>query len=785
MRTYRRILSILGTAAPLLLCGSSGAQAAADGPATAPRLALAACTLAGVEGAARCGTLEVPENRAAPGGRRIGLKVAVIPAASATPAPDPVFVLAGGPGQGAVSIAPQVLPPLAAVRRDRDIVLVDQRGTGGSNPLTCGAGSWTQNARATGSDAEQTRACRAELEKRADLRMYGTPAAVADLDAVREALGYERVNLVGISYGSRVAQEYLRRHPGRTRSVVMRAVAPVGFNIPLEGALAAQAALDRVVADCAADAACSAAYPRLRADLDSVFARADRAPAPVLLRDPATGDTVTLALSRDLLGQTLYTLLLGSTTRQMVPMLVHGAATRGPEALSQVLSQIVPAVYGPIPRGMYMSVVCSEDAPRITAADAAREGRTFMREAEAIRSACAGWPRAALPADFHRPFASDVPVLMVSGGADPATPPAMGERARSYLRNAFHLVVPAASHGPVLPGCAQEMVARFVAAGSHAGLDAGCAREVRWNPFAVAAAAAAVPAPAPAARSARYTEVPLAWDSGRVLVKASVGGHDSLVFIFDTAGGGSVVSPETVARLGIAAGAGDSVQVMGASGAVRLRQVPLPAVSVGGAEVRGITAVVAETGRFRRSAGPAYAGILGNDFLRAFDVEVDVPAGRLRLWRRGEGAAPRPGAAPASVANVSPLPGFVMFDVAVGDSTVRAILDSGAHLSTLNWRAAAGAGVTRGTAGMRVTRAAAGMSGDTVESHHFRFDRVGVEGLRFPPLEMRISDLPVFAALGLGARPTMLVGADLLRTCRVFISYTERRVHLCGAPAAA
>jgi len=298
-----------------------------------------------------------------------------------------------------------------------------------------------------------------------------------------------------------------------------------------------------------------------------------------------------------------------------------------------------------------------------------------------------------------------------------------------------------------------------------------------------ASAAPAIPAtPAP---SAPYAEVPLAYDSGRVLVRARVGAADSLVFILDTAGGGSVVSPETVARLGIPAGAGNSVQVMGASGAVRLRQVPLPAVSLGGARVEGITAVVAETARFRRSAGPAYAGVLGNDFLRAFDVEVDVPAGRLRLWRRGGDAAPRPGAAPAAVTNLSPMPGFVMFDVAVGDSTVRAILDSGAAHSTLNWRGAAGAGVTRATPGMRTTRTADGMSGDTVESHLYTIDRVGVGGLRFPPLEMRISDLPVFAALGLGQRPTMLVGADLLRTCRVFISYSERRVHLCGAPAAA
>lgn len=780
MHTYGRILSILGAAMALLPC-AGGARAQA-----APRLALAACSLPGVEAPARCGTLEVPENRAAPAGRRIGLRVAVIPAESAAPAPDPVFVLVGGPGQPATVVAAQLLPPLAGVRRDRDLVLVDQRGTGGSNPLTCGSGSWTRNARGSGRDREQLRACSAELEARADLRMYGTPAAVADLDAVRAALGYERVNLVGISYGSRVAQEYLRRHPERTRSVVMRAVAPVGFNIPLDGALAAQEALDHVVADCAADAACSAAYPRLAAELDSVFARADRMPAPVLVRDPATGDTATLELSRGLLAQTLYTLLLGSSTRQSIPMLVHGTAVRGPEALEGVLSQVIPAVFGPIPRGMYMSVVCSEDAPRITARDAARESRTFMRETAAVRESCAEWPRAALPADFHAPFRSDVPVLLVSGGADPATPPAMGERARSYLRNALHVVVPAASHGPMLPGCAEELVARFVAAGSHAGLDAACAAEVRWKPFAVpAASATAVPAAAPAPAPARYTEVPLAWDSGRVLVRVRVGAADSLVFLLDTAGGGSVVSPETVARLGIPASAGETVQVMGASGAVRLRQVPLPRVSLGSARVEGITAVVAETARFRRSAGPAYAGVLGNDFLRAFDVEVDVPAGRLRLWRRGADAAPRPGAAPAAVANLSPVPGFVMFDVAVGDSTVRAILDSGAHLSTLNWRAAAGAGVTRATPGMRTTRAAVGMSGDTVESHLYTFDRVGVEGLRFPPLEMRISDLPVFAALGLGSRPTMLVGADLLRTCRVFISYSERRVHLCGAPAAA
>ncbi len=287
------------------------------------------------------------------------------------------------------------------------------------------------------------------------------------------------------------------------------------------------------------------------------------------------------------------------------------------------------------------------------------------------------------------------------------------------------------------------------------------------------------PAPSP------YTEVPLVEDSGRLLVPVRIAGHDSLVFILDTAAGGSVISPGTRDRLGIDPAAGETVQVSGASGVAGFLRVPLPPVSVGGEEVAGLSAVVTEMARFRHSAGPAYAGILGNDFLRAFDVEVDVPAGRLRLWRHGRGAAPVPRDAPAAVANLSSIPGFVMFDVAVGDTTARAILDSGARRSILNWRAAAGAGVSRGTPGMQVERAAGGMSGDTVESHRYRFERVGVGGLRFPELEMRISDLPVFRSVGLAERPAMIVGVDVMRTCRVFISYSEGRVHLCGSPAAA
>jgi hypothetical protein len=274
-------------------------------------------------------------------------------------------------------------------------------------------------------------------------------------------------------------------------------------------------------------------------------------------------------------------------------------------------------------------------------------------------------------------------------------------------------------------------------------------------------------------------------DSGRILVRVSIAGHDSLDFILDTAAGAGIISPETRDLLGLDPATGQAQKVMGASGPTTLTRMALPPVTVAGETVDGLNAVVTDMAPFRRSAGPPYAGVLGADFLRHFDVEIDVPGGRLRLWRHREGSAPpAPPRAPANLANLAPVRGFVAFDVAVGDSVGRGVLDSGAHTSTLNWRAAAGAGVTRETPGLVVNRSAAGISGDTVETHHHRFDGVAVEGLRLPPLEMRISDLPVYQALGFGARAAMLLGADFLRECRVFISYSQRRVHLCGDAAA-
>ncbi len=235
--------------------------------------------------------------------------------------------------------------------------------------------------------------------------------------------------------------------------------------------------------------------------------------------------------------------------------------------------------------------------------------------------------------------------------------------------------------------------------------------------------------------SAPYAEAQLVEDNGRILVQVSIAGHDSLIFILDTAAQGGVISPETRDLLGLDPASGQDQQVMGASGPTILTRMPLPPVTLAGETVDGLNAVVVDMTPFRRSPGPA------------------------------------------NLSNLAEVQGFVMFDVAVGDTIARAILDSGAHTSALNWLAAAGVGVTRETPGLLESSPAGGISGDIVETYSHRIDGIGVEGLHFPPLEISILNLPF------GERPMMLLGADFLRECRVFISHSQQRVHLCGDAA--
>lgn len=457
---------------------------AQPGPAAEPSLTLHPCTRPGVVTEVRCGTMTVYEDRAAARGRRIELNVVVLPALHEKPKPDPVFVLAGGPGQAATSLAAGLQN--SWYRAQRDVVLVDQRGTGGSNPLACTL---------PGSDAEPQgylndifanaagfARCRNELENRADLRLYTTPLAMADLDDVRAALGYDRINLAGGSYGTRAALVYMRAYPDRVRSAILNGIAPLALRNPLYHARDAQRAVDAVLDECAADDDCRAAFPALRQEYHAVLERLERAPAAVRVRT-ASGNARVL-LTRSAFAEAMRVMLYNSDRTRLIPLLIHRAYAGDVRPFAQLAVDANRDLRGMLAFGMLMSVICAEDIARIdpeeipalTAGTALGDGRVRQQ-----MGACETWPTADVPPDYGDPVAVDVPVLLLSGTLDPVTPSVWGEEAARHLPRSLHVVAPGA-HGVTGP-CIHSIERQFLAAASGTRVDTRCVADMGLGPF--------------------------------------------------------------------------------------------------------------------------------------------------------------------------------------------------------------------------------------------------------------------------------------------------------------
>ena len=437
------------------------------------RMALHECRLPKFPTAAQCGTLEVAEDRSRPDGRHIGVAVVLFPANTLDPRPDPLFLIPGGPGQSAEALAPLV-SAFADVRRKRDLVLVDPRGTGRSSPLECAALKPRDPFdELVDLDAAKTAPgrCLAELtaQGKVDVTQDTTTAVVADLDAVRVALGYARINLWGGSYGTRVAQEYLRRHAEQVRSVVLDGVAPPGFNISLDLWPSREAALADVLAACAADSACRAAYPDLEATLARIRGRLGAA-GRFAVTDPRTGRAHEIALDFDTVVGALQALTYSPEISSVIPPLLARAEAGDFAPLLAAGMLFTSDLSRTMNLALHYAVTCAEDAPRVAPGAAERVYASLRAPALAQRNlaACEGWPHASLPADFSSPVVSDKPVLIFSGGLDPVTPPARGELVAKTLSNSRHIV--AAGYGHIVSphACAPELVAKFVdEAGFH------------------------------------------------------------------------------------------------------------------------------------------------------------------------------------------------------------------------------------------------------------------------------------------------------------------------------
>ena len=460
-----------------------------------PALDLEGCRLDGVSVPARCGSLTVFEDRNAGAGRTIDLKIVVVPAVSNSPEPDPLFFLAGGPGQAATDVVRAVLTRLGQVRRTRDLVFVDQRGSGGSGGMHCAFFETAPDEKAISESLDtlgldDLRECLAEIESAADPRQYATPTAMDDLDDVRAALGYETINLYGGSYGTRAGLIYMRRHPERVRAAVLDGLAPVSMRLPSSMNTDGHRALDRLFADCEAEAGCRAAFP----DLPETFARVieDLEANPRLLATthPRTGEPFEMALNAARFASGLRGVLYSPTVASLMPWTIARAAEGD---FGPFLAQVVPLSDSGelINPGMFLSVICAEDVSQLADGDAERlamDGILGRMSIEAIAGACTVWPAADLPAGYFERVRSDAPTLLLSGDLDPVTPPRWGEEVLSGLSNARHIVAPGTGHGVIGRGCADEVIAEFIETGSHADLDASCLELIRRPPFLLSAA---------------------------------------------------------------------------------------------------------------------------------------------------------------------------------------------------------------------------------------------------------------------------------------------------------
>jgi pimeloyl-ACP methyl ester carboxylesterase len=469
----KRLLAHLCAGLVLAACNPGS-----DAPRSA--IALAACRLPGVDMPAQCGTYEVWENRATRAGRKIALNLAVVPARLRARERDPIVVFAGGPGQGAVALASQVMPLFTRLNDTRDVVFLDQRGTGSSNPLDCPEEE-EQPLQALFEDALPEKVvvkCLAQLD--ADPTQYVTTIAIEDLEEVRSALGYPRLNLWGGSYGTRAALEYLRRHGDRVRSVVLDGVAPANMKLPLSFVTDGDAALQRLLDACDAESLCRSNYPNLRATIAKLRGQLARRPVRVAIQDPRTGDRQTIQVNENVFLSGLFRPLYVAELASLLPLGISAAATGDFNPLLAQNLEFADDVSENLSIGMHLSVICAEDIPRITAADLEMLPRTFFGAAlvnDFVR-ACSSWPRGQVPDDFYTPVRSDVPVLILSGGIDPATPPRHGDEVAKTLPNSRHLVAPQIGHGVSLHGCAPRLIESFVRKANARELDGKCLERI-------------------------------------------------------------------------------------------------------------------------------------------------------------------------------------------------------------------------------------------------------------------------------------------------------------------
>ena len=442
-------------------------------------LSLSDCTLGTEKYSARCGTFTVYEDRVSSSGRTIALALIVLPATR--PTHKAIFWNPGGPGASAVASAPFIAAGVFAkeltdLRDQYDIVLVDNRGVGGSGSQQCETSPpehpeyyflqlWPDVL---------LKACRDRLAKSANLSLYTSNLAVDDLEDIRAALGYQKVVLNGGSYGTFLYLVYMRRHPEHVESAVLDGVAPPGLLIvPLEDAAGAQQAMNQLFIACAKDAECARQFPHLPEHFENLVKRFDAGPISVPVKNHITNVTQSVLLSKEVFADRLRQTLYSPAAAAYVPYAIERSYVLDYAPLAEMIDTTTRRFASVVDVGANLSTTCAEDIPFITEREVRRTSADSFEGDLRVRAqqrACRIWKVEPVTAAFNNPVRTNIPILMVSGSDDPASPPKYAELALPFLPNARRILVKEASHVTELP-CTDKLKVEFVLAGSARGLD--------------------------------------------------------------------------------------------------------------------------------------------------------------------------------------------------------------------------------------------------------------------------------------------------------------------------
>ncbi|MBA6339029.1 alpha/beta fold hydrolase [Colwellia sp. BRX8-7] len=446
-------------------------------------LSLENCHLKGIKSQVQCGTLQVPENYSLPEGEKISVNFAVLPAIDSSQNKTPLMFLAGGPGQASVELAAHIFSTFGEIKKSHDIILVDQRGTGKSHPLSCDENEVRNAYEIIPEDfsPQEIKDCIAQFK--GDLSQYNSENAIRDFDAVRVALGHEKINIYGGSYGTRAALVYMHLFPDALNSVVLDSVGPIEVPIGTFGQSSARS-FNLLLENCQQDESCNSAYPSLKDDFTAVIARLEQAPVNLKIAHPRLGTKTDFVLSRSKFISNLRMQLYSMQTRTLVPLVIHQAFLGNYQPMIGLIAMSEGGM------GMYvgltLNIVCNEDFPKITTEMFAGDANNTFGGNDshsAWLQACPLWPKYAVSDDFYQSVTANIPTLILSGNLDPVTPPSNGDESAKTLPNNHHIVSKNSAHIVASTPCGIEIVNEFLTTLNPNDLDESCLAELKSETF--------------------------------------------------------------------------------------------------------------------------------------------------------------------------------------------------------------------------------------------------------------------------------------------------------------